>query len=125
MTFAPPEGPPPPLPLNLPFCHPVDLARFHKRGWMPIDLAAVSLPDIPDVHEHFLQLFDLGKSFFNEPLSSKEAYDFSGVEGSEHGWSRVEGEKELLTVRSKESTPPVLASLRGVHTIKLERYRED
>lgn len=54
-------------------------------------------------YQHLLQS---SKAFFSLPTSEKEAFKTSL--GSEDGWSRVEGEKEFITLRSLESTPEIL-----------------
>jgi isopenicillin N synthase-like dioxygenase len=51
-------------------------------------------------------LFKAGKEFFDLPQSYKER--FNTQKGSEEGWSRVEGEKEFITLRTLENTPEEL-----------------
>jgi hypothetical protein len=58
------------------------------------------------LYTSYQALLQSSKSFFSLPMSQKEAFKTSL--GSEDGWSRVEGEKEFITLRSLESTPEIL-----------------
>ena len=51
-------------------------------------------------------LFEASQAFFNLPQSYKEI--FRTEIGSEEGWSRIEGEKELITLRCLGNTPKEL-----------------
>jgi isopenicillin N synthase-like dioxygenase len=51
-------------------------------------------------------LFRASKAFFDLPASRKE--NFRTRAGTEEGWNHVPGEKEFITLRSLETTPPDL-----------------
>lgn len=54
-------------------------------------------------------LLDASKAFFALPQTHKEKYRIPPSEGDGgDGWSSVEGEKEFLTLRSVDTTPPEL-----------------
>lgn len=105
--FSPPPGPPPPalIPLNpatFSRISPDHQASFPEQGW-----AAVTVDNPADaLYSKALALIEAGKIFFDQPQDVKEA--FKTKLGSEEGWSRVEGEKELVTMRTLETTPPDL-----------------
>jgi isopenicillin N synthase-like dioxygenase len=75
------------------------------HGW-----ASVSLGDDDDpLLRSFNNLFAATARFFDLPQSEKERFALPGA-GSEAGWSRVEGEKELMTLRmdTPRTLPDVL-----------------
>ncbi len=58
------------------------------------------------LYEASQALFRASQAFFDLPLSYKES--FKSELGSEEGWSRIEGEKELITLRCIGNTPKEL-----------------
>lgn len=111
VKYAPPPGPPPsshrdPLPL-IPTSSPVpDLQSFADRGWATLDLTTH-----PTLAQSFTTIFSISQHFFALDDSSKQPWKASSAkQASELGWSRVEGEKQILTLRSCKSTPPELLS---------------
>ena len=113
-TYAPPPGPPPGYPhlVNFPFLSPDQLPTLYSQGW-----ARVLLPSDHPLLSAAAKLFSASRDFFAMPLEHKEQFHLSKLEqeermqSSEEGWSRVEGEKEMLTVRRmKPLCPPELVS---------------
>ncbi|KZT56421.1 hypothetical protein CALCODRAFT_318084 [Calocera cornea HHB12733] len=106
--FAPPEGAPPPRVLHLPYFTPDECRRFAVRGWAPLDLTLGASPiggvPVDEFVQAFSALFDASASFFDAPLPYKERF-IRGVEGSEDGFNRVQGEKEMITIRTGDTTP--------------------
>jgi isopenicillin N synthase-like dioxygenase len=107
--FAPPPHPPPPHPLNLPFLHDQDNQLYSARGYTAIDLSSLVTPTLTSLNitanDLFTRVFASSAKFFETSKERKSEFDFTAKELSEHGWSEVKGEKELLTLRSKETTP--------------------
>jgi len=66
------------------------------------------ISDRPSLHDAASALFNLSRAFFAQPQPEKEAFGIqdANVQGSEEGWSRVVGEKELLTLRRLGNTCP-------------------
>lgn len=113
-TYAPPPGPPPGYPhlVNFPFLSPDQLPTLYSQGW-----ARVLLPSDHPLLSAAAKLFSTSRDFFAMPLEHKEQFHLSKLgqeermQSSEEGWSRVEGEKEMLTVRRmKPLCPPELVS---------------
>ncbi|KAF2092742.1 Clavaminate synthase-like protein [Rhizodiscina lignyota] len=71
------------------------------QGWAPI-----TFPPNDPVQESLKMLFRSSKTFFDLPLEEKDKYKTSF--GSEEGWSKVEGEKEMITLRTIDNTPEQL-----------------
>lgn len=108
-NFTPPPGPPPGLPrlVEFPFLTKEQIPTLYSQGYARVHLAA----------DHPLliaanRLFSASHDFFAQPLEHKEQFNLSKIQekkgqSSEEGWSRVEGEKEMLTVRrTKPLCPP-------------------
>lgn len=91
------------VPVMLPRVHPHRHFALSDQGWTTIDMN----PNSSDVlYTSYQELLKSSKVFFDLPIEQKETH--RTVLGSEDGWSRVEGEKEFITLRSQESTPEVL-----------------
>jgi isopenicillin N synthase-like dioxygenase len=71
------------------------------QGWTTV---TYNPPDPLQIRSQ--ELFKASKAFFELPTSRKLA--FQTQQGTEDGWSRVEGEKEFITLRSLDSTPEEL-----------------
>jgi hypothetical protein len=56
----------------------------------------------------FQELLQASQLFFELPESEKRRYITQ--QGSEEGWTRIEGEKEFITLRSIDGTPHILAN---------------
>ncbi|KZO97878.1 hypothetical protein CALVIDRAFT_526592 [Calocera viscosa TUFC12733] len=106
--FAPPQGAPPPRALRLPFLTPDECRRFAVRGWAPLDIDPGANPlggvSTDDFVKAFSDLFDASAAFFDSALPYKERF-IRGTEGSEDGFNRVAGEKEMITIRTGDTTP--------------------
>lgn len=99
-----PRGPtlPPLKPFDLPRILLEHQYALSDQGWSTVTY------DGPDdvLRKSSEALFEAGKAFFDLPESYKER--FNTQKGSEEGWSRVEGEKEFITLRTLENTPEEL-----------------
>ena len=111
-SYLPPPGPPPGFPhlVVFPFLSPDQLPTLYSQGW-----ARVSLPSDHPLLSAAVKLFSASHNFFAMPLEHKEQFHLSklgeeeSMQSSEEGWSRVAGEKEMLTVRRmKPLCPPDL-----------------
>ncbi|KUJ11918.1 Clavaminate synthase-like protein [Mollisia scopiformis] len=94
---------PPLVPVMLPRVHPKRHFALSDQGWTTIDMNTNSSDAL---YTSYQELLKSSKAFFDLPMEEKET--FKTALGSEDGWSRVEGEKEFITLRSLESTPEVL-----------------
>ena len=113
--YAPPSGPPPShwqphpfLPANFPLLSPPQIYSLATQGYttFPISLR-------PALHDAASTLFDVSRLFFALPQSIKSQFQVlaGNEQGSEEGWSRVVGEKELITLRRGGDTcPPAVES---------------
>lgn len=63
-------------------------------------------PSQHPLQQGFENLFESSKTFFDQPIEEKE--NWKTKLGSEEGWSRIEGEKEFITIRTVEGTPEIL-----------------
>src|ERR1700733_7437693 len=90
---------PPLKPLDLPKILLEHQFALSDQGWSTVTY------DGPDdsLFKSSKALFKAGKTFFDLPASYKEG--FKTAKGSEEGWSRVEGEKEFITLRTLDNTP--------------------
>lgn len=79
-----------------------DQRLLHDQGWTPL-----TFPDGNEVRASFDDLFQASNTFFNLPAEAKEKYSNEKL-GSEEGWSKIPGEKEMITLRTLASTPPEL-----------------
>jgi isopenicillin N synthase-like dioxygenase len=93
---------PPLRPATFPKILPYHQYALHDQGWSTVTY------DTPadKLHEASQALFQASQAFFDLPQSYKET--FKTQIGSEEGWSRIEGEKELITLRCLGSTPKEL-----------------
>ncbi|KIJ52463.1 hypothetical protein M422DRAFT_64935 [Sphaerobolus stellatus SS14] len=113
--YAPPPGPPPPSALWTPRpLHPASFPHLNEDQVHCLStqgFATFPLAERPSLHDAAAKLLGLSRAFFAQEQSEKEHYRFleGNKQGSEEGWSRVIGEKELLTLRrSGPSVPPDL-----------------
>lgn len=96
--------------VSLPPLKPLDLPKIlleHQfalsdQGWSTVTYDGPSDP----LQRSSEALFEAGRTFFNLPESYKEG--FKTKMGSEEGWSRIEGEKEFITLRTLDNTPKEL-----------------
>jgi isopenicillin N synthase-like dioxygenase len=95
---------------SLPPLKPLDLPKIlleHQfaladQGWTTVTYDTPS----DSLYYSSQALLQASKAFFDLPQSYKEG--FKTQIGSEEGWSRVEGEKEFITLRSSNNTPAEL-----------------
>ena len=81
--------------------HPLHQFHLADQGW-----STITFDDDDKLHRSSQALFAACKTFFDLPVSQKEA--FKSKLGSEEGWNYVEGEKEFITLRTMDFTPEVL-----------------
>jgi isopenicillin N synthase-like dioxygenase len=93
---------PPLKPLDLPKILLEHQFALSDQGWTTITYDGPS--DI--LYQSSEKLLQTSKAFFELPDSYKES--FQTPNGSEEGWSRVEGEKEFITLRTLDNTPDEL-----------------
>lgn len=86
------------IPIALPQVLSTHQSRLPHQGWATI------LPPPHSLTTTSLALFQSSVRFFELPLAQKEKFKTS--HGSEEGWSRIRGEKEMLTLRTLDRTPP-------------------
>jgi len=104
--YSPPPGPPPsalpPLkPVELPLVLPEHRYNLAYHGW-----STVTFEENNEIYQSLQRLFAASKAFFDQPLEEKQK--FLSKHGSEEGWSRIEGEKEFITLRQLGFIPEVL-----------------
>lgn len=87
------------IPIALPQVLSTHQSTLPHQGW-----AALLLPPPQSLTTTSLALFQSSATFFDLPLAQKGKYKTS--HGSEEGWSRIPGEKEMLTLRTLDRTPP-------------------
>lgn len=116
MQYAPPPGRPPAHFATLPSDDPprglihVDSAQFDLQelalqGWVSVSLKTI----YPELHDAYAALFEQSRSFFSSPDSERQAYHIpAAMQTSEEGYSVVEGEKLLITLRRSTHCPPTL-----------------
>ena len=94
------DPPPPPLrPLDLPKILLEHQFALSDQGWSTVTYDGPN----DSLYNSSEALFKAGRAFFDRPASYKEG--FKTANGSEEGWSRVEGEKEFITLRILDNTP--------------------
>lgn len=99
---APTPSLPPLKPLDLPKILLEHQFALSDQGW-----TTITYDDPSDsLYNSSQALFEASRRFFDLPDSYKQGFKTEG--GSEEGWSRVEGEKEFITLRSLDSTPAEL-----------------
>lgn len=86
------------IPIALPQVLSTHQSTLPHQGWATI------LPPPQSLTTSSLALFQSSARFFDLPLAQKEKFKTS--HGSEEGWSRIRGEKEMLTLRTLNQTPP-------------------
>ncbi|KAF2809244.1 uncharacterized protein BDZ99DRAFT_509496 [Mytilinidion resinicola] len=99
---------PPLLPSLLPLVRDEHAPNLPFQGWTTVTFPPPS-PALPTPHplqRASEELFEASRAFFALPFSEKEVWKTKL--GSEEGWSRIEGEKEFITLRTVEGTPEVL-----------------
>jgi hypothetical protein len=95
----------PPLKVvDLPLVLPEHRFALADQGWTKITYQTPVEKDV--LYNSAQALFQASKTFFDLPAAQKNAFETK--EGSEEGWSFVEGEKEFITLRSIGNTPPKL-----------------
>jgi len=104
-----PIDPWPPLrPSSLPLILSKHTPNLAFQGWTTVSFP-VPNSECPSQHplqQSFENLFESSKAFFDQPIEEKEKWKTKL--GSEEGWSRIEGEKEFITIRTVEGTPEIL-----------------
>jgi hypothetical protein len=95
---------PPLRPVTLPKVIPYHQPALAEQGWSTITYDEPS--DGDKLYSASQALLQASKEFFALPVTEKEV--FKTQSGSEEGWSRVEGEKEMITLRRSGNTPGVL-----------------
>ncbi|TGO25332.1 hypothetical protein BPAE_0082g00160 [Botrytis paeoniae] len=88
-------------PVKFPFILPAHAPHISYQGW-----STLSFSPTDPIHISSQKLLQASKSFFDLPLEYKS--QFLTGKGTEEGWNRVEGEKEFITLREINTTPPEL-----------------
>ncbi|KAF8589758.1 Clavaminate synthase-like protein [Ramaria rubella] len=98
-----PVLPQPFLPAVFPLLSPTQIVSLSTKGFttFPIEQRR-------PLHDAATALFSVSRAFFSQPQSDKSQFQIhkANSEGSEEGWSRVVGEKELITLRRGGNTCP-------------------
>ncbi|TDL22296.1 hypothetical protein BD410DRAFT_788544 [Rickenella mellea] len=109
MMFTPPLGPPPPgarpaLQTTSSCPYNIDLELLAKRGWVSLPLEQTAEDPL---YAAFSHLFSSSAQFFNLPEEERLKYKCSqpSAQASEEGYSRVQGEKCMITLRHAARTP--------------------
>lgn len=79
-----------------------------SEGYLPLALA-----DHPEIMEAYTNLFAKSHEFFALPAVSPQKTTYQAVSGpaaSEEGYSKIEGEKSILTTRTSNRCPEILLS---------------
>jgi hypothetical protein len=116
-SYTPPPGPPPGTPklVDFPFLSSEQVQTLYSQGF-----ARISLPPDHALLKAATALFSTSRAFFDQTSEEKQKFHRSNLlsdpsaDGSDsrkqsygHGWSRVEGEKEMLTVCcTRQLCPP-------------------
>ncbi|KAL2073699.1 hypothetical protein VTL71DRAFT_11025 [Oculimacula yallundae] len=87
----------------LPKVDPDHQLALSEQGWTTVGFGDSSKDPLYDSYQELLKA---GQAFFDLPDSYKQT--FKTQHGSEEGWSRVEGEKEFITLRTIQNTPEEL-----------------
>jgi hypothetical protein len=104
--YAPPPGPPPGQPrvVQFPFIRSDELVTLYTQGY-----ARLHLPASHPLLDAASALFSSSREFFAKDVEYKERFHLSKLadepkvqQSSDEGWSCVQGEKEMLTVRRSE-----------------------
>ncbi|KAH7356560.1 hypothetical protein BKA65DRAFT_494940 [Rhexocercosporidium sp. MPI-PUGE-AT-0058] len=94
---------PPLKPVVLPRVNPDHQIALSEQGWTTIGLDEKPTDALYDSYQ---DLSRASQTFFDLPDDYKQT--FKTQHGSEEGWSRVEGEKEFITLRTIQNTPDEL-----------------
>jgi isopenicillin N synthase-like dioxygenase len=115
-SYAPPPGPPPGTPklVDFPFLSSEQLRILYSQGF-----ARVYLPPDHALLKAATALFSTSHAFFDQTSEEKQKFHRSNLlsdssvdgsnrkgQSSEQGWSYVEDEKEMLTIRTSQLCPP-------------------
>ncbi|PBP17544.1 2og-Fe oxygenase family protein [Diplocarpon rosae] len=84
----------------LPRVHPGHILALLDQGWTTTEL---DRDPSDSLHSSYLNLLQASRAFFDMPQEYKRK--FKTQHGTEEGWSRVEGEKESITLRTIHNTP--------------------
>ena len=106
--YAAPTSPPPRTPLlpyktNLPYT--INLDQLATHGWLSLPMTNSSSDPL---YSAFYALFSSSASFLGLPEEEKSKYakrDARAYQGSEEGYSKVPGEKCMITLRKASTTP--------------------
>jgi isopenicillin N synthase-like dioxygenase len=101
-SIAPSAVLPPLKPLDLPKILLEHQFALSDQGWTTVTYDTPS----DSLHSSSEALLQASKAFFDLPASYKE--NFKTSKGSEEGWSCIEGEKELITLRTLDNVPDKL-----------------
>ncbi|KAF7954486.1 hypothetical protein EAE96_005607 [Botrytis aclada] len=88
-------------PVKFSFILPAHAPHISDQGW-----STLSFSPTDPIHISSQKLLQASKFFFDLPLEYKTR--FLTGKGTEEGWNRVEGEKEFITLREINTTPPEL-----------------
>ncbi|KAJ8067240.1 hypothetical protein OCU04_004603 [Sclerotinia nivalis] len=88
-------------PVTFPFMLPAHAPNFSDQGW-----STLAFPPMDPIYISSQKLLQASRSFFDLPPEYKS--QFLTGKGTEEGWNRVEGEKEFITLREINTTPPDL-----------------
>jgi hypothetical protein len=89
----------------LPKIQPDDQPGLATNGWTKVSYDTLQDP----LYTSFQALLQAIEAFFASPDAHKSTFKSpAGRHASEEGWTRVEGEKEFITLRSLSTTPPEL-----------------
>lgn len=106
--YSPPSYPPPKKPLLKPetaLRYPINLEELAWRGWTTLTIAN---PDQDPLYRSYSELFKASADFFDLPEENRLEYQVppqGEFQVSEEGYSRVEGEKCMITLRKSVNTP--------------------
>lgn len=75
-------------------------SALFEQGWTTVGLSEIPADKLYIAYQNLLEA---SQAFFKLPESYKQS--FKTQQGSEEGWSRVEGEKEFITLRTIDNTP--------------------
>ncbi|KAL5518436.1 hypothetical protein ACEPAH_118 [Sanghuangporus vaninii] len=109
--YAPPASPPPKQlsrPLLKPstaLSYPIDLEKLSTQGWVSLP---INNSESDPLYEAFSALFESSAQFFDLPEEERMKYRVAPrkeTNTSEEGYSRVEGEKCLITLRRAQTAP--------------------
>ena len=101
--YSPPSYPPPKKPLLKPetaLRYPINLEELAWRGWTTLTIAN---PDQDPLYRSYSELFKASADFFDLPEENRLEYQVppqGEFQVSEEGYSRVEGEKCMITLRN-------------------------